>query len=459
MRDCLKHYFRCPDGMTRFATREPLSSQSGYFQFGRNVNCYGQYCTIPLEIAGNTSDQSWHDIEIKNGTVHLPFDPDAVLDNLRYELYVENWRAEKPLSALAELYYLIRPLLPTSVRKHLQRFYLSDWKRIPFPRWPVDTSADDLLRGLMLLAIKSRDYEPIPFIWFWPDGAPSCAIMTHDVEQSAGRDFCETLMGIDESFGIRASFQVVPEERYGIEPGFLDAMRQRGFEVVIHDLNHDGHLYRTREQFLQRARKINAYGKSYGADGFRSGVLYRKQLWYEALEFEYDMSVPNVAHLDPQRGGCCTVMPYVIGKVLELPVTTSQDYTLFNVLRDYSTTLWRQQIELIRQRNGLMSFIAHPDYLRGSRERAVYEQLLAELARMRDEDGIWFALPGDVNRWWRQRAEMRLVKTGDQWKIEGPGSERARIAYAIAHEDDLVFSLNEPATPDIAVGTSVISRC
>ena len=82
------------------------------------------------------------------------------------------------------------------------------------------------------------------------------------------------------------------------------------------------------------------------------------------------MSVPNGAHLEPQRGGCCTVMPYFVGKILELPLTTAQDYSLFFILGDYSTSLWRQQIATILEQNGLVSVIAHPDYLVGERERA-----------------------------------------------------------------------------------------
>ena len=73
-------------------------------------------------------------------------------------------------------------------------------------------------------------------------------------------------------------------------------------------------------------------------------MLYRKQSWFDALDFAYDMSVPNVAHLDPQRGGCCTVMPYFIGDMLELPVTMTQDYMMFHILKDYSIGLWKQQI-------------------------------------------------------------------------------------------------------------------
>jgi len=75
------------------------------------------------------------------------------------------------------------------------------------------------------------------------------------------------------------------------------------------------------------------------------------------------MSVPNVGHLDPQRGGCCTTKPYFIGKILEIPVVATQDYTLFHILRQYSMDLWEHQIELILQQNGLISFIVHPDYL------------------------------------------------------------------------------------------------
>ena len=123
-------------------------------------------------------------------------------------------------------------------------------------------------------------------------------------------------------------------------------------------------------------------------------------------------------------------MPYFVGKILELPVTTTQDYTLFNILNDYSIDLWKKQINLIMEKHGLISFIVHPDYVSGSRERTVYEALLAHLADLRKEKGIWIATPGEVDRWWRQRAEMKLVKDDLGWRIAGPGSERARIAYA-----------------------------
>jgi hypothetical protein len=170
--------------------------------------------------------------------------------------------------------------------------------------------------------------------------------------------------------------------------------------------------------------------------------MYRKQDWFGALEFAYDMSVPNAAHLEPQRGGCCTVMPYFNGALLELPLTTAQDYSLFHILNDYSISLWKLQSDLILEKHGLISFITHPDYLTAPRARRVYQKLLAYLRELREERGVWFALPGDVERWWRNRSRMSLVRTGDHWKIEGPDANRARVAFASLDDDEVVYSLS-----------------
>jgi hypothetical protein len=218
-------------------------------------------------------------------------------------------------------------------------------------------------------------------------------------------------------------------------------MRRRGFEVNLHDLNHDGRLFADRDEFLARARRINGYARRFDCEGFRSGAMYREQDWFGAFEFAYDMSVPNAAHLEPQRGGCCTVMPYFVGDVLELPLTTTQDYSLFHILNDYSIDLWHEQISLITGRHGLISLITHPDYLDGPRERHVYRTLLRHLAEVREREGVWFALPGQVNRWWRNRRKMRLVREGDAWRIDGPDAERARVAYASLQNGRLVYDV------------------
>ena len=122
-------------------------------------------------------------------------------------------------------------------------------------------------------------------------------------------------------------------------------------------------------------------------------------------------------------------------------MTTTQDYTLFNIFNDYSIDLWKRQIDLIMEKHGLMSFVVHPDYIIKARERNVYEQLLNQLRELKKEKGVWQATPGEVNRWWRQRDQMTLRENEGGWHIEGEGSERACVAYASEQDGRLSFCL------------------
>jgi hypothetical protein len=291
--------------------------------------------------------------------------------------------------------------------------------------------------------MQASGVEELPFIWFWPEGAANCLVITHDVETTSGRDFTFDLMDLDESYGFKAAYQVVPEKRYPVSDDYVSGIRNRGCEFNIHDLNHDGRLYEERAEFVRRAARINEYARRYGSRGFRAGAMYRRQEWYDAFEFDYDMSVPNVAHLEPFRGGCCTVMPYFIGNILELPLTTAQDYSVFHILNEYSIELWQQQIALIKKKHGLMSFLTHPDYLIERRAQKVYETLLDYLRQMIMEESIWGALPAQLNAWWRARSRMQIVSRAGNWEIQGQGSDKARLAYAHLEGDRLSYHLPE----------------
>ncbi len=449
--DLLTEHFRCPESLIDLAISEGLSGESGYFRFGEDAVCFGQCASAtPAHSAAAHLYDCYRDVRIEGETIILPFDPSQVIHNLHYERYrshpSSNQRKEiNANGAVRKFYYLLRPLMPVVIRKHLQRHYFRGWEKIEFPTWPVDFTAERILGQILLLTMRARNVGRVPFIWFWPKGAPGCAIMTHDVETAAGRDFCAQLMDINDAYGIKSAFQIIPEKRYPVPKFLLEGIQARGFELNVHDLNHDGHLMTGQAEFLRRAVQINRHGREFKASGFRSAMLHRNLDWYGALEFSYDMSVPNVAHLDPQRGGCCTVFPFFNGNLLELPVTMIQDYSLFHILVDYSLDRWKQQIALIMENHGLMNFIVHPDYILETRERGVYESLLEYLRTLKERDGLWLALPGEVNRWWRQRSEMKLVEDGAGWRIEGQGNERARIAYAREEGGRLVFDLDETA--------------
>ena len=425
------------------ATTVPaLDGAQGYFTFGQDTTCYGRLAGVKPAV---TPEGPLHDAVdetvIEGGAVRLGFDPQEAITNLRHETYTGGDGRSGTTSAAAKVYYLLRPLMAVPVRKHLQKVRLRNWDKRPFPRWPVDFSVDNLHEQMLLVAMRSRGATQVPFVWFWPEGKAACAMMSHDVETKTGRYFCGALMDLDDSRGIKGSFTVIPEERYAVPQSYLDSIRARGHEVAVHDLNHDGHLYDNRARFLARVKKINEYGRTFGAQGFRAAVLYRNQEWFDAFDFAYDMSVPNVAHLGPQRGGCCTVMPYFIGELLEIPLTSIQDYSLFNILNDYSTTIWKRQMAMILERHGLMSFIVHPDYIVDMRARAVFEALLDHLAEVREREDVWVALPRQINAWWRRRAAMRVVRHGACWRVEGAGAEHARLAWATEVDGRLEYTL------------------
>jgi hypothetical protein len=438
----IRSHYRLPESYLRYSSDVDSTQPPGFFTLGDNTVCYGSCSAKTLtHLNGGGLCDVRDRVRVHGDTVHLPFNPDQIINNFLLERYPINTPKPWEATVLPTIYYGLRPLLPATIRQQLQRCYLAGWQKIRFPRWPVDVSVESIGEKCLNLLMKAQGLGAIPFIWFWPGAYDSCAFVTHDVETERGRDFCSSLMDLDDSFGIKSAFQIIPEERYAVSPAFLSEIRGRGFEINIHDLNHDGNLFRTEKQFRQRVAAVNRYGREFSAKGFRAGVLYRNQRWCHDLKFEYDMSVPNVAHLEPQRGGCCTVFPYFIGDLLELPFTTTQDYALFHFLREYSLDPWKQQVELIRQKHGLISFLVHPDYILENRGQEVYRQLLRYLDKLRSEKNVWIATPGQVNTWWRTRSNLVLVPDGAGWRIEGAGSERARIAYARLEGDTIRYEI------------------
>lgn len=426
---------KCPPAYTEQITCSPGNGIKGFFKLG-DLRLFGRANGVSTSSGPSENLSSIDSLAAGgSGSGALPFDPTEIINNLRFEKYAS--AANTQISYISNnkslsrrLYYAIRPLLPVKVRRHLQRIALQDWSKLTFPAWPVDTTVENLVEWLWIRIFQVTGAKQIPFIWYWPNSFNSCAIMTHDVETGVGQSFCLTMLKIEEEYGIKSAFELVPEVRYEIDQDVMDAIRRAGSEVCVHGLNHDGRLFSSEELFRSRAKAINQYAEKWGARGFRSPVMYRNLSWYDAFQFSYDMSVPNVAHLDPQRGGCCTVFPYFVGDILELPLTTTQDYPLFNIIRSNPMEMWSQQTESIIAKHGLVSFIIHPDYIIEPERQALYHELLQMLKRYSSQKNVWLALPREVDVWWRERAAMYLECKDGEWKVRGKGSERAVVAYA-----------------------------
>jgi len=138
---------------------------------------------------------------------------------------------------------------------------------------------------------------------------------------------------------------------------------------------------------------------------------------------------------------------FFVGKVLELPVTCTQDYTVFRILDDYSISLWKQQIARLHREHGLINLLIHPDFVIEPRAQRSYRNLLEHLTLLRANGHVWCVLPGDVANWWRQRSQMELVHDNGCWRVGGPGKERASVAYASLSGGTVAYSLPDCGPP------------
>ena len=202
--------------------------------------------------------------------------------------------------------------------------------------------------------------------------------------------------------GFRSSFNFVPE-RYPIDQSLIAELKERGFEVGIHGLKHDGKLFSSRNEFERRAKLINKYLKAFGAVGFRTPLTHRNPEWMQALEIEYDLSFFDTDPFEPTPGGTMSVWPFFIGHFVELPYTLVQDYTLTSVLGETSPRLWLEKVDFIKEFHGMALLNSHPDYLKDSKTFRIYVEFLETMKKNRE---YWHALPRDVARWWKSRAEL-----------------------------------------------------
>jgi peptidoglycan/xylan/chitin deacetylase (PgdA/CDA1 family) len=329
------------------------------------------------------------------GEIRLPFDPDEALLNLRREAYVRaGGRA-----AARRAYYRVRPLLPRPAQLAARRAFARVQARATFPAWPVETAADDLARLVLALAAEAAG-GPLPTTPAWPHGHDWALVLTHDVETASGLGAVEPLRRLEERYGYRSSWNLVPE-RYRTPDELVAELGDAGHEIGVHGLRHDGRDLASLRLLERRLPRIRAAAERWGAVGFRAPATQRRWEWMPLLGFEYDSSYPDTDPYEPQAGGCCTWLPFFNGDLVELPITVPQDHTVFEILGREDEELWVEKIEFLRSRGGMALVLTHPDYLPpGSRAFGAYERLLARYA---DDETVWKPLPREVAAWWRRR--------------------------------------------------------
>jgi peptidoglycan/xylan/chitin deacetylase (PgdA/CDA1 family) len=325
----------------------------------------------------------------------------------------EHWE----LGTAKRLYYLLKPMLPRALTQRIRRVYHKYIQKDSRLDWPVEDRYVRFLWETMRQVLCASGSEEVRIRQFWPDQRQFAFALTHDIETDAGQKYVRAIVEVEEQYGFRSSFNFVPE-RYPVDQALIGELRERGFEVGIHGLYHDGKLFKSKSTFMQRAQRINAHLDAYSASGFRAPLTHRHPEWMQALQVEYDMSFFDTDPYEPIPGGTMSIWPFMLGHFVELPYTLIQDSTLIRKRR-ITPQIWLDKVAFLKQYNGLALVNAHPDYVSCEEAMQMYTEFLDHMHQMRDQ--YWHELPQNIARWWRRRLQaddavgfttVRLVDDG-----------------------------------------------
>jgi hypothetical protein len=253
----------------------------------------------------------------------------------------------------------------------------------------------------------------------------------HDVDTEEGHEKCLELAHLDEKMGFRSSFNFVPE-RYQVSSEVRRILIQKGFEVGVHGLRHDGKLFSSRKTFLEQSARINHYLKDWKSVGFVSPSMHRNLDWVHDLNVEYDASTFDTDPFEPQPDGVGTIFPFWVPLnpqhptlntelkdsrlntqhltlntgYIELPYTLPQDHSLFVIMDEKNIDIWKKKLDWIAEQGGMALLITHPDYMNFGGDRRVeeypaeYYKEFLEYMREHYHAAYWNVLPKEIARFW-----------------------------------------------------------
>lgn len=298
---------------------------------------------------------------------------------------------------LSSIFYQVKPIVPRQLQLEMRRRAIKFKRKRVVSKWPI---------------LQQASKRPSP--WHgWPDKKRFVLILTHDVETAKGHENCLELMALEKSLGFRSSFNFVPL-RYSVSKAQILKLKSNGFEVGVHGLYHDGKLFKSKALFNSRAEKINHYLKEWQAVGFRAPAMHHKLDWMHALNIEYDMSTFDTDPFEPQPDGVDTIFPFLVRKsgnaecFVEMPYTLPQDFTLYILMQERSSKIWKLKLKWIAENKGMVLLNTHPDYMsftggkglnKESYSALIYEEFLTWIKE--NYAGLfWNALPKEMAEFW-----------------------------------------------------------
>jgi peptidoglycan/xylan/chitin deacetylase (PgdA/CDA1 family) len=167
-------------------------------------------------------------------------------------------------------------------------------------------------------------------------------------------------------------------------------------EIALHGYNHDNKFpFLSKEEMKWKLDSLQDSIERYSIKGFRSPSLYRTPLMFDILGefFGWDSSVP-----DTELGkGCCSIFPFLKGKLLEIPLTLSMDSSLIFLGKKPEDILddWKKKADLIYKIGGIITLTTHPErhFSANPKMLDVYNKILHHLT---EDKKICFCLPKEL---------------------------------------------------------------
>ena len=314
-----------------------------------------------------------------------------------------------------KIYYRVKPFIPTMARWAMRKRVAGWVRERTRDIWPIIPGS-----------------ERPPRNWpGWPNNKKFALVLTHDVEGPNGLDRCRKLMQLEMELGVRSSFNFIPEGPYRVSRELRQELTRNGFEVGVHDFQHDGHLFASRREFARKAAHINHYVNEWGAAGFRSGFMLHQLDWLHDLDIQYDASTFDTDPFEPQPEGRHTIFPFWVpvpsqekepeatqkDGYIELPYTLPQDSTLFLLLDEQTPAIWLRKTDWIAKHGGMALLDTHPDYMcfdmqsrrNGEFDVKLYREFIQTVLR-EHKDAFWNPLPRDLAAYARQTLDKGPVR-------------------------------------------------
>lgn len=277
-----------------------------------------------------------------------------------------------------------------------------------FPPWPVADGVEALRRCVLLCATGSA--PDMDKALLWPSGKRWAISLSHDADSVESARSIPAFAEVEERHGFRSTW-FFPAGGYRLDKMLLGDLRASGHEIACHGYTHDCKLaYLRSARMARQVRRAAETLSAFGATGFRSPALGRSPALFEALQgsFSYDSSVPDT----DEHSGCCTVFPFPIGNLTEVPITVPMDASL--ILRGYRPAgilhVWEEKIRWVKEMRGVATIVTHPEpHFSGNRPMLeTYAELLSRLA---SEPEAWVAPLGEIAGWWRAQAPAGPVSS------------------------------------------------